>query len=65
MKKRTQFFLEGESPTLNSFDSELLSTIHHNNVSFTSFEYNFVNVLNKQAPQKFKSFSWQSKATFE
>ena len=28
-----------------SFKSELLSKFHHNNVTFTSFENNFVNVL--------------------
>ena len=40
----------------NCFKSELLSKIYHNNVTFTSFENNFVNVLNQQAPKKLKFF---------
>ena len=43
--------------SFNSFNSELLSKFHHNNVTFTSFENNFVNVLNQQAHKKIKSFS--------
>ena len=39
---------------VNSFKSELLSTFYHNNGSFTSFENNSVNVLNKQAPKNQK-----------
>ena len=50
---------------LNSFKSELLSKFHHKNVTFTSFENNFENVLNQQVPPKIKSFSRQSKATFK
>ena len=42
--------------SFNSFKSELLSKFHHNNVTFTSFENNFVNVLNQQAPKKSKVF---------
>ena len=37
--------------SFNSFKSELLSKFHHNNVTFTSFENNFVNELNQQAPK--------------
>ena len=36
--------------------SELLSKFHHNNVTFTSFENNFVNVLNQQVYKKSKVF---------
>ena len=36
----------------NCFKSELFSKFHHNNVTFTYFENNFVNVLNQQAPKK-------------
>ena len=36
----------------NSFKSELFSKFNHNNVAFTSFENNFVNVLNQQALKK-------------
>ena len=39
-----------------SFKSELLYEFHHNNVTFTSFENNFVNVLNLQAHKKSKAF---------
>ena len=35
----------------NTFTLELLSMFHHNNVSATSFENNFANVLNQQAPK--------------
>ena len=38
--------------SFNSFKSELLSKFHHNNVTFTSFENNFVNVLNQQVSTK-------------
>ena len=40
--------------SFNSFKSELLSKFHHNNVTFTSIENKFVNVLNQQAPKKSK-----------
>ena len=40
----------------NSFKSKLLSKFHRNIVTFTSFENNFVNVLNQQAPKKSKVF---------
>ena len=42
--------------SFNSFKSELLSKFHHNNVTFTSFENNFVNVLNQQVYKKSKVF---------
>ena len=45
----------------NSFKSELLSKFHRNNVNFTCFENNFVNVLNKQAPKKSKIFRGNQK----
>ena len=45
----------------NSFKSELLSKFYHNNVTFTSFENNFVNVLNQQAPKKSKVFRGDQK----
>ena len=45
-----------KSLNFNSFKSELLSTFHHNNMTFTSFENNFANVLNQQAPKKSKVF---------
>ena len=45
----------------NCFKSELLSNFHHNNVTFTSFENNFVNVLNQPAPKKSKAFSGNQK----
>ena len=45
-----------KSFNFNSFQSELLSTFHHNNMTFTSFENNFANVLNQQAPKKSKVF---------
>ena len=34
--------------------SEMLSKFHHDNMTFTSFENNFGNVLNQQAPKKSK-----------
>ena len=40
--------------SFNSFKSELLSKFHHNNVTFTSFEKSFVNVLNHQATKTSK-----------
>ena len=45
----------------NSFKSELLSKFHHNNVTFTSFGNNFVNMLNQQAPKKSKVFRGNQK----
>ena len=45
-----------KSFNFNSFKSELLSIFHHNNVSFTSFDNNFENVLIKQATKKPKVF---------
>ena len=45
----------------NSFKSKLLSKFHHNNVTFTSFENNFVNVVNQQAPKKSKVFRGNQK----
>ena len=53
-----------ENFKFNCFKSELLSKFHHNNVNFSSFENNFVNVLNQQAPKK-ASFSRQPKPTFK
>ena len=50
-----------KNSTFNSFKSELLSKFHHNNVTFTSFENNFVNVLNQQAPKKSKVFRGNQK----
>ena len=47
--------------SFNSFKSELLSKFHHNNVTFTSFENNSVNVLNQQAPKKSKVFCGNQK----
>ena len=47
--------------SFNSFNSELLSKFHHNNVTFTSFENSFVNVLNQQAPKKSKVFRGNQK----
>ena len=46
-----------ENFNFNCFKSELLSKFHHNNVIFTSFENNFVNVLNHQTPKKSKVFA--------
>ena len=43
-----------KNSTFNSFKSELLSKFHRNNVTFTSFENNFVNALNQQASKKSK-----------
>ena len=51
--------------SFNSFKSELLFKFHHSNVTFTSFENNFVNVLNQQAPKNPKVFLRQSKAPFK
>ena len=48
--------------SFNSFKSELLSKFHHNNVTFTSFEKSFVNVLNQQALKTSKVLPRQSKA---
>ena len=45
----------------NSFKSKLLSKFHRNIVTFTSFENNFVNVLNQQAPKKSKVFHHNQK----
>ena len=45
-----------KNSSFNSFKSELLFKFHHNNVTFTSFENNFVNVLNQEAPKKSKVF---------
>ena len=45
----------------NSFKSELFSKFHHSNVTFTSFENNFVNVLNQQAPKKSNVFRGNQK----
>ena len=50
-----------KSFSFNSFKSEMLSKFHHNNVTFTSFENNFVNVLNQQAPKKSKVFRGNQK----
>ena len=47
--------------SFNSFKSELLSKFHHNNVTFTSFENKFVNVLNQQAPKKSTVFRGNQK----
>ena len=47
--------------SFNSFKSELLSKFHHNNVTFTSLDNNFVNVLNQQAPKKSKAFCGNQK----
>ena len=47
--------------SFNSFKSELLSKFHHNNVTFTSIENNFVNLLNQQAPKKSKVFRGNQK----
>ena len=44
-----------------SFKSELLSKFHRNNMTFTSFENNFVNVLTQQAPKKSKVFRGNQK----
>ena len=41
---------------------ELLSKFHHNNVTFTSFENNFVNVLNQQVHKKSKVFPGNQKS---
>ena len=48
--------------SFNSFKSELLSKFHHNNVTFTSFENNFVNVLNQQVHKKSKGFPGNEKS---
>ena len=40
--------------SFNSFKSELLSKFYDNNVAFSSFENDFENVLNQQAPKKSK-----------
>ena len=45
----------------NCFKSELLSKFHRNNVTFTSFENNFVDILNHQAPKKSKLFRGNQK----
>ena len=45
----------------NSFKSELLSKLHHDDVTFTSFENNFVKVLNQQAPKKSTVFRGNQK----
>ena len=45
----------------NIFKSELLSKLHHDDVTFTSFENNFVKVLNQQAPKKSKVFRGNQK----
>ena len=37
------------------------NSFHNNNVTFTSFENNFVNVLNQQAPKKLKVFRGNQK----
>ena len=50
-----------KNSSFNSFKSELLFKFHHNNVTFTSFENNFVNVLNQQAPKKSKVFRGNQK----
>ena len=42
--------------------SELLSKFHHNNVTFTSFENDFVNVLNQQVHKKSKGFPGNEKS---
>ena len=43
--------------SFNSFKSELLPKFHHSNMIFTSFENNFANTLNQQAPQKSTFFA--------
>ena len=47
--------------SFNSFKSELLPKFHHNNVTFTFFENNFVNMSNQQAPKKSKTFRGNQK----
>ena len=54
-------YLDYKNCSFNSFKSELLSKFHHNNVTFTFFENNSVNVLNQQAPQKSKVFRGNQK----
>ena len=59
-------FEKGESKVLvyrdyknsnfNCFKPELLSKFHHNNMTITSFENDFVNVLNQQASKNSKVF---------
>ena len=41
--------------------SQLFSKFRHNNVTFTSFENNFVIVLNQQAPKKSEVFRGNQK----
>ena len=55
-ESKVLIYLDCKNFNFNSFKSELLSKFHHNNVTFTSFENNFVNVLNQQAPKKSKVF---------
>ena len=45
----------------NSFKSELLSKFHQNDVTFTSFENKFVNVINPKAPKRSAVFSGNQK----
>ena len=44
-----------------NFNFSQKSKFHHNNVTFVSFENNFVNVLNEQAPKKSKVFRGNQK----
>ena len=44
-----------------NFNFSQKSKFHHNNVTFISFENNFVNVLNEQAPKKSKVFRGNQK----
>ena len=48
----------------NCFKSELLSKFHHSHMTFTSFQKNFMTVLNQQVLKK-SSFSQQSKVAFK
>ena len=50
-----------ENFNLNSFKSGILPKFNHNNITFTSFKNNFVNVLNQQAPKKSKAFRGNQK----
>ena len=56
-KSKVLVYRDYKNFSFNSFKSELLPKFHHSNMIFTSFENNFANTLNQQAPQKSTFFA--------
>ena len=61
MMKTTFEKEESEVLVYRDYKNFNFNSFHNNNVTFTSFENNFVNVLNQQAPKKLKVFRGNQK----